>query len=457
MDTTERSGMGTSKGYPKKRLNVNQKSVVAKKPWYLKGVVIIVAILIIALVAVFFLFGKGLLANFNSDSSSEKTSIFQLSLPSDGESFRLNGANEQTIMIRSHYIEEGTSAGLDGVTVTGFVDTEVAGDYVLTYELGREKLTRTVRVVDDRQMVMNLNGTQATMVRQGQPYVESGCNVICKTDGNLKTAVEVSGTVDTAVPGEYQGLYKAVNSQGVICAKKRTVSVVPDNEFVANTEGVPVLMYHYVYSEADEPFDKADKNNWIKNSAFEEHLKHLTESNYYFPSYQELSAYVKGEIDLPEKSAVLTFDDGQEGFLKLGIPLLEQYKVPATSFIVGVDSDASEKISTYASEYVTFQSHSFDMHRAGGNVGHGGVISALREEEIVEDLLKAKEVVHNGEAFAYPFGDNTETAHQAVLKADILCSFTTQYGKVQKGADCSHLPRVRVVGNLDVAGFRGSL
>ena len=170
-------------------------------------------------------------------------------------------------------------------------------------------------------------------------------------------------------------------------------------------------MYHYVYTPDDLP--KTINTNYILDSKLEEQLKYLKEQDFYFPSYQELSAYIKGEIDLPKKSVILTFDDGQKGFLKYGIPLLEKYQIPATSFII-VSQNGKEKVKKYASEYITFQSHSYDMHKGGGNIGHGGIISALNMEQIKEDLLKAQNIVENTEAFAYPYGDVTVQGQQAI-------------------------------------------
>lgn len=75
------------------------------------------------------------------------------------------------------------------------------------------------------------------------------------------------------------------------------------------------------------------------------------------------------------------------GFLSYGIPLLNEYRVPATSFLIGVN-DGENKVRNNASAYVAFESHSYNMHRPGGNIGHGGVISALSKEEIEDDLLR---------------------------------------------------------------------
>ena len=49
----------------------------------------------------------------------------------------------------------------------------------------------------------------------------------------------------------------------------------------------------------------------------------LSENGYYYPSWQELRAYVEGTHSLPAKSVILTFDDGEHGFLDNGIPILD--------------------------------------------------------------------------------------------------------------------------------------
>ena len=181
----------------------------------------------------------------------------------------------------------------------------------------------------------------------------------------------------------------------------------------------------------------------------------LVENDYYYPSYQELSAYIAGTHSLPAKSVVLTFDDGERGFLDYGVPLLEQYQVPATSFIICIDDDASQRIIDYASEYITFQSHTYACHQDGGHpeIGGGGHIYDLSEDELVEDLTTAQQILGTTEAVAYPYGDVSDVADAAMARANVLCAFTTQYGQVHVGDDPYQLKRMRVFGDGDVSGF----
>lgn len=366
------------------------------------------------------------------------------------ETLELIGNEKEVFMLNSIYEEKGTN--LEDVEMIGNVDTSQEGQYEIKYQYKNQTVKRLVEVLNNKQIVMNLNGSQDTYVLKGQKYIESGCHVIDQNEGNLTDQVKITGKVDTQKVGDYEIIYFVQNKEGIYCSKKRIVHVV--NEFEKNSHGIPVLMYHYVYTPDDLP--KTINTNYILDSKLEEQLKYLKEQDFYFPSYQELSAYIKGEIDLPKKSVILTFDDGQKGFLKYGIPLLEKYQIPATSFIIA-SQNGKEKVKKYASEYITFQSHSYDMHKGGGNIEHGGIISALNMEQIKEDLLKAQNIVENTEAFAYPYGDVTVQGQQAIQEAGILCAFTTEYGKVKKGQDPTKLPRVRVLGESSLQSYIASL
>ncbi len=216
------------------------------------------------------------------------------------------------------------------------------------------------------------------------------------------------------------------------------------------TNGLAICMYHYVYDKSNPPEDL--NNNYIEIQTLEEELKYLTENNYYFPTWEEVRQYVSGELLLPEKSVVLTFDDGSASFLDLGVPLFNEYKVPVTSFLIA-SYDGENKIAKYASEYLTFQSHSYDMHRAGGNVGHGGIFPAMGHDEAVADLQQSIEIGGNGDAFAYPFGDYTDSCVQAVKDAGFKCAVTTEYGRVKPGDDPLLLPRIRMLEGQSLESF----
>lgn len=365
---------------------------------------------------------------------------------------KLNGEKIVSHELGEKYVDEGTNHRF--AIMKGHVDTSKPGEYTITYKLLHQKVKRKVLVVDGGKIVMGLKGTSHTLVREGDPYIESGAFVIDKDKGPVNDKyIRVRGEVDTSKPGTYKVVYK-YDREGVKKSLTRKVEVIEKASFKENTEGIPVMMYHYVYTEDDKP--SKINSNYILSKDLDEQFKYLSDNGYYFPSFRELKAYIDGKISLPKNSVILSFDDGQSGFFKYGVPIAEKYKIPIVSYLIGVQNGA-EKIKENASPYVQFQSHSYDMHRAGGNIGHNGRISAMSKQDIISDLRRSISEVGNGESFAYPFGDYTDDAKEAVKDAGFIASFTTEYGKVKKGSDYRILPRVRVSGDNIFETWKNSL
>lgn len=218
------------------------------------------------------------------------------------------------------------------------------------------------------------------------------------------------------------------------------------------TNGLAICMYHYVYDKDNPPKEKLN-SNFIEVHDLEEELKYLTENNYYFPTWEEVEKFVTGDYLLPEKSVVLTFDDGAYSFLNLGVPLFEKYKVPVTSFLIG-NIEGEKKVKKYASEYMTFQSHSYNMHRGGGNIGHGGIFPVMNHDDAVADLQKSIEIGGNGDAFAYPYGDYNDSCVTTVKDAGFKCAVTTEYGRAKPGDDPLLLPRIRMSMGQSLESFK---
>ncbi len=66
--------------------------------------------------------------------------------------------------------------------------------------------------------------------------------------------------------------------------------------------------------------------------AFEEQIRHLTGA-YRVISLQEVLERIASRRELPERCAVITFDDGYRNNLTQALPVLQEHKVPATMFL----------------------------------------------------------------------------------------------------------------------------
>lgn len=367
----------------------------------------------------------------------------------------LNGDSKVTIGLNGLYDDEGVTAVIhgkdvsDSVEVSGNVDTTVPGDYTTTYKAGNFTLERKVTVLDVMDPVIELKGEDKPIkIKLGEEFKEPGFTAHDSNGNDLTASVKVENNEFTSA-GEQKVEYIVSDSEGKATRVYRTVTVEPNTEY--KTCGIPICMYHYVYDENNVP---ADVNaNYISVQDLSEELQWLKDQDYYFPTWDEVRDYIDGKLLLPEKSIVLTFDDGAVTFLKNGIPVLEKYQVPATSFVI-TSKDGPNKVATYKSPYVTFESHSDNMHRGGGNIGHGGIMTAMSVEDGVADLKKSIEIVGNDHALAYPFGDYNDSCVEMAKKAGFKVALTTRQGRAKPGDDPYKLPRQRMSRNQTMETFR---
>lgn len=90
---------------------------------------------------------------------------------------------------------------------------------------------------------------------------------------------------------------------------------------------IPVLMYHHVSSHKGALATITPAN-------FESHVKYLAENDYKTVSLDEFLAFKKGELELPKKSVLITFDDGWIDNFLVAYPILKKYSLKATIFVV---------------------------------------------------------------------------------------------------------------------------
>lgn len=360
---------------------------------------------------------------------------------------RLNGDDKVSIGLNGIYEEQGAEARSggndvsDSVKISGSIDTTKPGKYKLTYRSGNFTAERTVEVLDKMDPEIVLEGEQQMSMKLGETFKEPGYSAADSSGADLTSEVKVTGAELTKA-GTQKIAYEVRDSNGGGTRVYRTVDVKANTDYDA--PGLPICMYHYVYDENDPPEDLHQRfGNYISAQALEEELNWLNSQDYYYPTWKEVREYIDGKLLLPEKSIVLCFDDGARSFLDNGIPVLEKCKVPATCFMI-TSSDGKKKVAEYKSDYVYFESHSDNMHRPGGSIGHGGIFTAISETEGLADLKKSIEICGSGDAFAYPFGDYNDSSVAMVKKAGFLCAVTTQAGKAHPGDDPLLLPRVRM-------------
>lgn len=208
---------------------------------------------------------------------------------------------------------------------------------------------------------------------------------------------------------------------------------------------VPILMYHNLAQEGSG-------SDTISVQRFEEHLAALQDAGYTTITFQDLLAYVEQGTELPEKPVLLTFDDGYESNYTLAYPLLQQYQMKATIFVIGVSmgkdtyKDTGQAMIPHftqeqaaemeASGFVTIESHGYDIHEVQGRDPEPIRVGILpREDEsewdyaafLQEDCQAMTDLLGKTPGvLAYPYGYASELSEVVLHEMGIYATVTIE-------------------------------
>lgn len=220
---------------------------------------------------------------------------------------------------------------------------------------------------------------------------------------------------------------------------------------IAASVRVPILMYHALTEKAEEASDTV-----ITARAFEEQIAAITEAGYTSIFFGDLRDYVKEGKALPEKTVLITFDDGYTSNLTIAAPILQKYGQKATVSVIGVsvgkdtykDTGVTmyphftleEARAAYEQGIMDFQSHTYDMHQI--SLDEDPRIGMLPKENETEeeyaaalrlDFAASKAQIEQGvgnEVFVivYPHGKSNPLLDEVLSSSGAEISVTVEAG-----------------------------
>jgi len=148
----------------------------------------------------------------------------------------------------------------------------------------------------------------------------------------------IGRTVSTAGYRAQYALTGPRDTASVILALAPQAPSLRDGAPVAHA--VPVLLYHGIVASSDR-FS-------LTQETFRDQMFALKRAGYQTITLQDFLAFEKGEKDLPEKSFLLTFDDGRTDSYERGDPVLQALGYTAVMYVATEDSlDAPQHHSGY--------------------------------------------------------------------------------------------------------------
>lgn len=335
--------------------------------------------------------------NLDSTEPTDTTGVPVLSLT-------LNGDANVTLEYGDEFADMGATALLNGeacdarVVITGQVDAETLGEYVLTYTATLDGQTatqqRTVTVVDTQAPEILLNYIDGYFTYPGQPYQEEGFTAADNYDGDITALVE-------AVEADGIVTYTVKDSSGNTAQVQRTVTYCDASEPMIMLSGDKTITLTAGTKFAEPGYSAIDyvdgdlTDKVVVSGSVNIYLPGTYTLTYTVTNGQNNSATqtrtvtVEGlvqpeQVDPGDKIIYLTFDDGPCKYTLSLLEVLEKYNVKATFFIVG-------SMSVGYLDEIAAGGHSIGMH----SMTHTYSDIYCSEEAFFEDLYACQKLIYD--------------------------------------------------------------
>jgi peptidoglycan/xylan/chitin deacetylase (PgdA/CDA1 family) len=155
---------------------------------------------------------------------------------------------------------------------------------------------------------------------------------------------------------------------------------------------------------------------YVPEAEFVRQLTVLQDQGFRVIAAETLQRALDGSEDLPERAALLTFDDGYRSVREVALPWLVRFGYPAVLFVPTAFIGKSNIFDNFAEpmEAICDSDELRDLDRHGVSIQSHGVshraFSQILPPEQEEELGESKRILEHGlnkpvTLFAYPYGD----------------------------------------------------
>ena len=198
---------------------------------------------------------------------------------------------------------------------------------------------------------------------------------------------------------------------------------------------IPILMYHSISAGCGPRFQRFA----VSPAAFREHARFLSAHGFQSLTVSQLVAALDGEAALPPKPVVLTFDDGFADFYEAALPILLEFGLTATLYVVsgaiGGTSDWLAGIGEGDRRLVGWRQLD-EIRRSGIEIGAHTVTHAALDLLPIgaakAEIARSKRDLEEGLgasvlSFAYPFGYYNEDVRGLVKDQGYASACAVRY------------------------------
>lgn len=224
-----------------------------------------------------------------------------------------------------------------------------------------------------------------------------------------------------------------------------------EGNLIYNSQSIPVLYYHSI------DYEKGNELR-IPKEKFRQQMQYLKDNKYTTLSLDEFYNFLVNNNPVPNKSVIITFDDGYKDNYENAFPILKEFGFRATIFVITSTIDkekdflTSNELKEMSSCNIGIESHTVN-HDNLNSLDYDAQIKTLKDSKEFLERILGKEVKY----IAYPYGKWNENTLKAVKSAGYNMAFTTIGGWSNKDQGLYTLNRVYVSDNHNMDEFKRRL
>lgn len=218
---------------------------------------------------------------------------------------------------------------------------------------------------------------------------------------------------------------------------------------------VPILMYHYL-SEPPPDADIYRTDLSVSPTAFREQLTYLRDNDFTTIDLYDLSLALANQATLPTKPVILTFDDGYRDNYENAYPILREFGMKGTFFII------TDIVNSWHEGYMTWpmiEEMAANGMRMEIHTRSHPDLSADRERDFVVDEIAgaqqtlAEHIGYSPRFLSYPGGFYDDQTLEVVHSLELWGAVTTRWGGEHTFLGRFELRRLRMRYTTDLPIF----
>jgi peptidoglycan/xylan/chitin deacetylase (PgdA/CDA1 family) len=237
--------------------------------------------------------------------------------------------------------------------------------------------------------------------------------------------------------------------------EKTPVGIEPKSEFIPSEvplknkkiAHLPILTYHHI-DFLPPGASKEWQDLTVSPRTFEKQMEYLFQQNYQPITFSQFINFLKTDREIPEKSLIITFDDGWKNQYLYAFPILKKYNFKAAFFIV---------VNQIGGDLFMNWSQLKELLNSGMEIGSHTMshpnLKKLNSSQLIYEIEKSKTILEKNlnyriEVFAYPYGIFDSRIIEAVGKANYRMARTTVFGLDQNIENWYTLKAIQVYDSL---------